>query len=113
MDGNGSVLVYVALPHLSWDYFSPLKLLRQRANRWAAQRPTAATSALTKVQNTEGKIIYFDKYTQNSTCLRYGLGRRTQGGIRDAAVIYTEGGSRQHRLLIRSQEKKNRLGGTR
>lgn len=74
---------------------------------------TVTTSALRKVQNAEEKHIYFDKYTQKSTCLRYGLGRRTHGGTRDTAVSYTsgaEGATRQHRLLIRSQEKKTGWG---
>lgn len=61
----------------------------------------------------EENVNYFDKYTHNSACLRYGLGRRTHGGTRDAAGIYTsgaEGATRQHHLLIRSQEKKIQVG---
>lgn len=65
------------------------------------------------MQNTEEKISYFDKYTQNGTCLRCGLGRQTHGGTRDAAIIYTsgvEGATRRHRLLLRSHEKKTSWG---
>lgn len=48
--------------------------------------------------------------------MRYGLGRWTHRGTRDATVIYTSGAediTTEHWLLIRSREKKNRLGGTR
>ena len=45
--------------------------------------------------------------------MRYGLGRRTHGGTQDTAAIDAsgaEGVTRQHRLLIRSREKKRGWG---